>query len=252
MLDITDGYKSDIVGDVRRMLIKGVIDVSDPDMTFGDVTSSGAASFSKGEQLHDKTVELDRYATLEPNRWVLDGSFRLIPDDQQAINGEVGFVGDVLSGDDGSFASPVWAEMVFENVSILQACSVYFSQDAVDGIAEDFSVAIYSGDTAVYTKSFTGNTAVSVSLDGFTVYDPTAIRVTVTKWSLPGRRMRIAEIIPGVYEEWTDDILASINIQMRGNFACLAIPYGTCTLRMDNLDTRFEPRNKSRIFQSIE
>ena len=253
MLSITDGYKTAIVGDVRRMLIKAQLEIVDPDITYGTVNSSGAAAFSKGAQLHDKELSLNsRYATLEPGRWVLDGSFRIIPDDPQAISGEVGFVGDVLSGEDGSFASPVYAELTFTNVSILQACSVYFSTDDIDGIAEDFSVAVYSGSTAVYTKDFTGNTETSVSLDGFTVYDPTAIRVTVTKWSLPGRRMRIAEIIPGVYEEWTDDILASINIQMRGNFACLAIPYGTCTLRMDNLDRRFEPRNKSGIFQSIE
>ena len=253
MLDITDGYKHAIVGDVRRMLIKAVIDISDPDMTFGDINSSGLASFSKGEQLHDKTMELEsRYATLEPNRWVLDGSFRLIPDDPVQLTGEVGHVGDLLSGDDGSFASPVWAELSFSNVSILQACSVYFSQDSVDGVANDFTVSVYSGDNAVYTKTFTGNAAVSVSLDGFTVYDPTAIRVTVTKWSLPGRRMRIAEIIPGIYEEWTEDVLASLDIQMRGNFSCLAIPYGVATLRMDNLDRRFEPRNRAGIFQSIE
>lgn len=253
MLEITDGYKPAIVGDVRRMLIKAVIDISDPDMTFGEVTSSGAASFSKPEQLHDKTMELEsRYATLEPNRWVLDGSFRLIPEDPDQLSGEVGFVGNVLSGEDGSFASPVYAEITFSNVSILQACSVYFSQDAVDGVAEDFSVVVYSGDTAVYTKGFTGNTAVSVSLDGFTVYDPTAIRVTVTKWSLPGRRLRIAEIIHGIYEQWTSDIIASLDIQMRGNFSCLSTPYGTCTLRMDNLDRRFEPRNKNGVFRSIE
>lgn len=253
MLDITDGYKHAIVGDVRRMLIKAVIDISDPDMTLGDINSSGSASFSKGEQLHDKTMELDsRYATLEPNRWVLDGSFRLIPDEPVQLTGEVGHVGDLLSGEDGSFASPVWAELSFSNVSILQACSVYFSQDAVDGVAEDFTVAVYSGSTAVYTKTFAGNSAVSVSLDGFTVYDPTAIRVTVTKWSLPGRRMRIAEIIPGIYEEWTEDVLASLDIQMRGNFSCLAIPYGVATLRMDNLDRRFEPRNRAGVFQSIE
>lgn len=253
MLDITDGYKRAIVGDVRRMLIKAVIDISDPDMTFGDVTSSGSEMFSKPEQLHDKEMELDsRYATLEPNRWVLDGSFRMITGATQAISGEVGFVGDVLSGEDGSFANPVWVDMAFSNVSILQACSVYFSQDAVDGVAEDFTVAVYSGDTAVYTKGFTGNTAVSVSLDGFTVYDPTAIRVTVTKWSLPGRRLRIAEIIPGIYEQWTSDIIASLDIQMRGNFSCLSIPYGTCTIRMDNLDRRFEPRNKNGVFKSVE
>ena len=253
MLEISDGYRSAIVGDVRRMLIKAVIDISDPDMTFGEVNSSGAASFSKPAQLHDKTMELEsRYATLEPNRWVLDGSFRMIPDDPAQLSGEVGFVGDILSGEDGSFASAVYAEMAFSNVSILQACSVYFSQDAVDGVAADFTVAVYSGSTAVYTKTFTGNAAVSVSLDGFTVYDPTAIRVTVTKWSLPGRRMRIAEIIPGIYEQWTSDIIASLDIQMRGSFSCLSTPYGTCTLRMDNLDRRFEPRNKNGVFRSIE
>lgn len=253
MLEITDGYRAAIVGDVRRMLIKAIIDISDPDIVYGTAASSGEAAFSKSSQLHDKGISLDsNYATLERNRWLLDDSFRLIPDDPAQLTGEVGFVGDVLSGEDGSFASPVWAELTFSNCSILQACSVYFSDDAIDGIAEDFSVSVYSGGTAVYTKEFTGNTAVSVSLDGFTVYDSTAIRVTVTKWSLPGRRLRVAEIIPGVYEEWTEDILASINIQMRGNFACLAIPYGTCTLRMDNLDRRFEPRNKNGVFRSIE
>ena len=128
MLEITEGYKHAIVGDVRRMLIKAIIDISDPDMVFGDVNSSGAESFSKGEQLHDKTMELEsRYATLEQNRWVLDGSFRLIPDEPQELSGEIGFVGDVLSGDDGTFSNPVYAEIAFSNVSILQACSVYFS-----------------------------------------------------------------------------------------------------------------------------
>lgn len=91
-----------------------------------------------------------------------------------------------------------------------------------------------------------------MSLDGFTVQIPTSIRLTVTRWSLPGRRMRIAEIVPGLYEAWSDDVLASLDIQMRGNFSCLALPYGTCTLQMDNLDRRFEPRRKNGIFQSIE
>lgn len=253
MLELTDGYKTAIVGDVRQMLIKAVLDISDPDITYGVVNSSGAAAFSKPEQISDKVFTLDsRYATLEPNRWLLDGSFRLIPDDPTQLTGQVGFVGDVLSGEDGAFASPVYAELTFSNCSILQACGVYFSDDDIDGVAEDFTVAVYSGDTAVYTNDFTGNTAVSVSLGGFTVYDPTSIRVTVTKWSLPGRRMRIAEIIPGIYERWTSDIIASLDIQMRGNFSCLSIPYGTCTIRMDNLDRRFEPRNKNGVFKSIE
>ena len=81
MLSITDGYKSAIVGDVRRMLIKAQLEIVDPDITYGTVNSSGAAAFSKWAQIYDKELSLNsRYATLEPGRWLLDGSFRLIQD----------------------------------------------------------------------------------------------------------------------------------------------------------------------------
>lgn len=253
MLEMTDGYKSAIVGDVRRMYIKAMLEIIDPDIVYVGSNGSGAAPWSKSDQLFDKNMAMDaRYATLEPGHWVLDGSFRLIPDDPTALSGEVGHVGDVLSNEDGTFSTEVYAELKFQNVSILQACSVYFSTDSIDGIPVDFRVSVMSEETAVFTQEYTDNTAYSVSLDGFTVYDPTAIRVYVTRWSLPRRRIRVAEIIPGVYEEWTEDTLASLDVQMRGNFACLAIPYGVATLRMDNLDRRFEPRNKSGVFQSIE
>lgn len=253
MLECSDGYKSAIVGDTRRMYIKAVLEILDPDIVYGAVDSNGAAAWSKPAQLTDKEMEAQaRYATLEHNRWLLDGSFRLIPNDPAALTGQVGFVGDGLSGADGTFAVPVYVEQRFSSVSVLQACSVYFSQDAIDGVAADFTVAVRSNGQDIYTREFTGNTAVSVSLDGFTVYDPDAIRITVTRWSLPGRRPRTTEIVPGLYEAWTEDVLASLEIQMRGNFACLALPYNTCTVRMDNLDRRFEPRFKSGIFRSIE
>ena len=253
MLEMTDGYKSAIVGDVRQMFIKAFLEIIDPDIEFTNSNGSGAAPWSRPEQLHDRTMELDsRYAVLEPNRWLLNGGFRLIPDKPEQLQGEIGHVGDILCDENGVFPEGTYAEKPFLNVSILQVCSVYFSTDPIDGIPVDFTVAVMSGESAVYTKEFTGNTAYSVQLEDFTVYDPTAIRVYVTKWSLPNRRLRVAEILPGLYEEWTEDVLASLDVQMRGNFAGLAIPYNVCTLRMDNLDRRFEPRNKNGIFQSIQ
>lgn len=253
MLEMTDGYRSAIVGDVRQMFIKAMLELIDPDIVYEASNGSGAAPWSKPEQLYDKVMATDsRYSTLEPGRWPLDGTMLLIPDDPQQVIGEVGHVGDAMCDESGVFSEEVYAELKFANVSILQACSIYFSTDAIDGIPVDFSVSILSNDNVVYTAEYTDNTATSVSLDGFTVYDPTAIRVYVTKWSIGRRRIRIPEIIPGLYEEWTEDMLASMDVQMRGNFACLALPYGVCTLRMDNLDRRFEPRNKSGIFQSIE
>lgn len=253
MLKATDGYKSAIVGDVRQTVIKATLEIIDPDIIYDSSNGSGAAPWSKPEQIHNKEFpELKPYATLEPGLWRLNGTYGIIPDDSTQATGEIGHVGNVMGDSEGNYDQIVYAELGFSGVSILQACSVYFSTNPTDGIPVDFRVCVMQNETTLYEKAFSGNTKYSVSLDGFTVYDPTAIRVYVSKWSLPRRRIRIPEIVPGVYEKWSDDVLASVNIEMRSNFACLAIPYNVCTLKIDNLDRRFEPRNKSGIFQSIE
>lgn len=253
MIETSKDYKTAITATQRRILVKAVVDIVDPDLAYGTVKSSGEAPWSKPGQLHDKVMELDsRYSTLEPGHWPLDGSCRLIPDDPQQLTGEVGDVGKVLCDKNGVFSPAVFVEQPMSNLSILQACSVYFSQDPLDGFAVDFTVSILSAGQEVYSKQFAGNREISVSLTDFTVYDPDAIRVTVTKWSLPGRRLRIVEIIPGVYEEWRGDKISSIDIRMLGNFACLAIPYSTCTFTLNNRDRRFEPYRKSSLFESIQ
>lgn len=252
MINSSQAYQTSIVGKSRRIYIRAVIDIEDPDMVFLDPVASSTAPWSKAEQLHDKNMDAPtRYATLERNRWLLDGSFGLIPDDNQ-ISGNVGFVMDELSGGDGTFSTAQTIEQPFENVSILQAFSLFFSKDEVDGVPADFKAEVLYGTTAYYTKEIAGNTETSVSFDGFTVYDPTSIKVTVTKWSLPGRRARFMEIIPGVYEEWTDKMLASFDATLQGNFSCLTLPYGTVNLSINNKSRRFEPRSKNGIFQSIE
>ena len=253
MLERSAPYHAAITGDVRRILLRAVIDIISPDIVYGTAGSSGEAAFSMPEQIHDKVfAAAPPYATLERGRWRLDGTFRLIPNSNDVITGQMGMVGNTLSGDDGLFSPPVWMEERFSNVSILQACSIFFSDAPWDGVPDTFTVEVKQGGTAYYVKTISGNTASKISLTGFTVNNPDAIRVTVSKWSLPGRRMRVTEILPGIYETWDNDVLASFNLVQQANFSCLAMPYGTCTLSMDNQDRRFEPRNKQGIFKSIE
>ena len=254
MIDSSQAYQAAIVGDSRRILMKLVIDIIDPDLIYSGVETSGHTAISKPDQIYDKVFKLDTppFATLELDRWTLDGTFQIIPEDPLDIPQQMGVESDILSGPDGVFSVPPWVELQFSNVSILQACSVYFSDAKWDGIPEEFTLEVKQGGTSYYTKEVTGNTAASLSFAGFTVYDPDAIRVTVKKWSLPFRRARVADILPGVYEEWDGSMLATFDLTQQGNFASTALPYGTCNLKMDNLDRRFEPRNKSGVFQSIE
>lgn len=252
MINSTEQYKTSIVGASRRIYIKAVVDISDPDMVFLEPVASSTAPWTKPDEIHDKVMDAPaRYATLEPGRWLLDGSFDIFPYDYQ-VPESMGYTLNVLSGEDGSFSEPQEITQPIENVSVLQAFSLYFSSDAVDGVPVDFVVEIVQGETAYFRKEVTGNSEVNLSFDGFTVYDPDYIKVTVTRWSLPGRRARFVEIIPGVYEEWTDEVLASFSATQQADFSCITLPYGTLKLGINNVTKRFEPRKKNSLFQSIE
>lgn len=253
MIKSSAAYQAAITGDARRILLRAIIDLISPDIVYSAGETSGQIPWSQLAQIHDKVFEAPaKYATLEHNRWMLDGTFGIFPDQAADVTGQVAYIGDVLSGADGSFAAAPWVELQFSGVSVLQACSVYFPNDEYDGLPLDFTVEVKQGGTAYYTKSFTGNQAAIVSLSRFTVNNPDAIRVTVSKWSLPYRRMRLVEIVPGIYEQWDNNIIAEFAVKQQGNVACTALPYGTCTLKMDNLSRRFEPRAKDGLFQSIE
>ena len=251
MIESSAAYLAAITGDTRRVLLKAVINIIDPDMQLTGGSADSLAPWAKTAELYDYRFTTARYATLEQNRWLLDGSFVIFPDDYQ-VSKHMGVADAQLSGADGSFAVSAWAAITFSDVSVLQAFSVYFPSDPLEGVAEDFTVEVLSAGQTFYSKTVTGNTASAVAFEGFTVQTPDTIRVTVTKWSLPSRRMRVVEILPGVYEEWTEDIVAAFDCKQQGDVSCLSLPYGTCTLKMDNLSRRFEPRSKSGLFQSIE
>lgn len=251
MIESSAAYLAAITGDTRRVLLKAVIHIIDPDMQLTGGSADSLAPWAKTAELYDYRFTTARYATLEQDRWLLDGSFDIFPDDYQ-VSEHMGVADAKLSGADGSFAPPAWAAITFSDVSVLQAFSVYFPTDPLEGVAEDFTVEVLSAGQTFFTKTVTGNTASAVAFEGFTVQTPDSIRVTVTKWSLPSRRMRVVEILPGVYEEWTEDIVAAFDCKQQGDVSCLSLPYGTCTLKMDNLSRRFEPRSKSGLFQSIE
>ena len=254
MISVSEAYREAITADARRIYVKAVVDIEDPDMVKGDV--SGAEQepdLSRPGQLWDKVFSLSaNYASLEPNRWLLNGGAILRPDDAGTRDWEAGYVGALLSGEDGTFAVPQTVQVEFANVGVLQACTVAFPDTTQDGYAVDFTVEVMSEGVAYYTKTVTGNVKALYPVTGFRVNNPDRIRVTVTRWSLPGRRMRIVEIVPGVYEVWGGDELAEFKVKQQGDPSCLTLPYGTAAIKMDNQSRRFDPRTKDGIFLMLE
>ena len=247
MLNVSQAFKDKIVGDSRKVLVRATMDIIDPDITYGTVTGSTQTAYSVPAQVHDGITELQPYATLEDNRWVLDGSFDIA---HAGMTEQVGYESSSMS--DASNTVSVSVTLPIGGVSVLQALSLYFPAADYDGVADSFTVDIYSLGTSYHTETKTGNTDSVVIIKNFTVYNPDQITINITKWSMPRRRVRIAEIFCGLREEWTNDNLAEFNLRQQVDFSCVSLPYGTATLTIDNSTKEFEPRAKGNLFQSLE
>lgn len=250
MINTSTAYKNAVTGTTRRTALQITANISSPDLVFTGVTASDQAGISVPGQVVDHKTNLVRYSTLERNRWLLDGSFKLFNSNLTANGEEVGGISRKYSTEAGVASS--WFQVEFTNVAVLQLTEAWFSTDPDDGIAVDFTVGYYQGSTLVHTETVTGNTLADVNLSGFTVYNPDKIRINVTKWSLPLRRVRIAELFPGGYVTWDGSDVADVRIDMTADTSCVSLPYSTCNLTLDNTDKRFEPRNKEGIFQSLQ
>lgn len=246
MLPTSNAYAEAITGNTRHMLIKATLDLISPDLAFEGADGSAQDIYGDLDQLYDKNNELTRMASLEHNRWTLDGTVRVDADSPEvACETAALFDPDDATGD-------LYCSVDISGVSALQVSGVYFPTHAADGVPEDFTVEFYMGASLIHTETVTGNKESFVEVSGFTALTPTAVMVHVTKWSLPDRRMRVAEIIPGTIEYLTDGDFAEFSLQQQGNPSSVLLPYGSCSFTLDNSDRRFDPRNKNGLFLSIE
>lgn len=245
MIEKSEAYKRAVIGDSRRTHLQIVIDLVSPDTEYtgSDYQSILHPELFDNDDMHAKKHDqpAERFTTLELNRWILDGLTTFDED----------YLGHYTSN--GIVDTAVqWFEIQFANISVLQAFSVNFSKQLADGVPRDFTIELKSGSTVVFSDTVTGNTETSKSYKDFLVYNPTAIRITVTAMSVPHRRLRLYSFILGIYEEWTEDNVGTLQIKHQADFSCATLPYGTCVMGIDNADRRFEPRNKNGIFQSIQ
>lgn len=255
MIVHTEAYDKAVTASSRRMFARATFDMVDPDAQTTAVTVSSESEISLKDQVvnrgHGSSDQ--RVATLELDRWALDGSFVIPPENPADRAGQVGWESADLCGSDGVFALPYpYIELTIANVSILQAVTLEFSNDSLDGHPVDFTVAMWSGATLLKTVEVTGNEGEYVVIGDFTVDNPTKIRLTVKKWSTPYRRVRLARFMLGLFETWDTSVIQDVDIYTEVTFSGLKIPYSSCTIRVENKNHRFDPYAPNTIFTSIE
>ena len=256
MIDRSSAYDQAITARRRRITVRATFDLRDPDAVVSGAASSAQSPYSQIGQVYDEITDQTDFklGTLEQDRIQLDGSWALPPDDPDEVAAEqLGWWGGVLSGADGTFDSPQpYIELNFTGMSILQAFTLWFSQNSYDGVPESFRVDVYSAATLAFSRIVEGNADHQVLIEQFTVHDPTKIRVTMLKWSRPYTYPRLTDLFFGLFEQWSGRDIYSVDVLTESTFTGLSLPYSTCDLEAYNKGHRFDPYAPNSLFLSIE
>ena len=214
-----------------------------------DPAAQNAASASdNGHEDYANTAqivnELDKnypkYTTLEQNMWVLDNTTELIPEN---ITGDTGYVGNILSGADRSYAPQPIITISFGSVfsTTIPGITIIWSE-AYNEWACDFTVTAFNGSAVVATKSVTNNTeVVSFVEQEITGYDK--IEITIEKWCLPFRRPRVEEIFVGAVKIYTRSDLLGFELSQQVDLTSNELPTAEVVFDLDNTNGVWNPHN---------
>ena len=216
--------------------------LTDPD-AYEDASADddGAIYISNTEQIVSEVdKEIIPYATLEQNLWVLDGSRVIIPTSNY---GDCGYISDDICDKNGKFttAPVVTINFTHTHLNLIPGVTIIWGQ-AYNEYAVDFKVTAYNGNTIVATKDVIGNADVRSVVDMDVVnYD--RITIGISKWSLPYRRARIAEFLPGAIKTYSKTELFSFEHSQEVDPISASLPKSEISFSIDNSNNEYNPNN---------
>ena len=173
-----------------------------------------------------------RYATFEPNFWLLDGSFSAFPD---VPNGNSGYASNTAGSGSVTLTLPKVHTAVIPGVTITWSSKF-------DEYATDFTVTAKNGDSIVAEMRVTDNKS-NRSLVYLEIANYDSVTVTVNAWSLPYRRSRIDFVYLGLDMTFTKNDILSYTHEQSGCVFSGELPKNSIEFSVDNSDNRWNPNN---------
>ena len=249
MQKVSEAWKSNQNG---SLVSKGYVELSfemtDPEaQADASAASDGAVSFASTENIVSEVSYFpDKYATLEDNLWVLDGSFRAL--ESPLPKGNNGYIGEVICGEDGTFQIPPVVTIGFSKTytTLLQGVTITWGEAYTGEYASDFVVTAYNGSIVVAQKSVSGNDALE-SFVAFDIQNFNKITVQILKWNKGFRRPRIAKFRTGVVYVFNGSDLKSLSHSMYSDLLSTTLPKVEVKFEIFNTDHLYNPENPEGI-----
>lgn len=228
---------------VSESFVEVSLDIADPD-AIADASSedNGAVYISNTPQVVSEVGRnIVPYSTLEKNLWILDGSRKILP---QSDYGDCGYIGDVLSDDNGSFSSktPIITINFSEVHSNLIPGITIVWGSAYDEYATDFIVSAYGGENVIAEREVHGNNSVT-SIVEVDIVNYDKITIKVLRWCLPYHRPRIEKIFVGINKVYSKSNLFGYTHTQIVDPLSTSLPKAEVSFSIDNVDGSYNPYN---------
>lgn len=260
MLAVSNDFKNTISVSKRRILGKVVISYSDPFLDSSvEATANENACISYISQAADgidttthKWLSCD--SSCKP-----DGTYYPCPTkDVDLVNNQMGWWGSSTSDANGNF-SESYPTLTIE-FSARNIEQIFIAGDLARGeYPQDFTLYFYdAANKLLLTDSISGNTSVNWIKSGYTLTGVTKISLVITKWSHGGRQAKIAEFFTVLQQTYLGDDLFLIDLLEEREFSNGTLPIGNIssnelTVRMSNVDRRFDPGNTdSKLYGLVQ
>lgn len=163
--------------------------------------------FSNVELLKQSGMEYKKFATLEKDLWILDGTFKNFPDNPEKEN--FGLWSESMSDENGNFETPVEIELVFSNYESAVGVTLRFST-LTDDYAKNINIKWYQDDTLLSERNFELD-SVEVFCEN-SVSNFNKILITCLSTNKPYRYLKIQDIVYGTVRLFEEDELRSVNL----------------------------------------
>lgn len=231
---------------VNESYVEISFDIADPD-ALADATSkdNGAIYIANtGQIVSEVDKDIVPYGTLEENLWLLDGSRRFIPESNYGDNG---YIGDLLSNEDGGFDKTPLIDITFTKVHEPVIPGITISWGTVyNEYAEVFKVTAYNGSTIVAERKIESNASVKSAVE-FDIENYDHIRIEILKWCLPHHRPRIAEIFVGVNKVYGKTDITRYEQEQNVDPIGATTPTNKVSFSIDNSSNIYDPNNATGL-----
>lgn len=245
MIDTTTAYKNAIAADTELSTVEGSFRFIPDGAEEGAVASAtDVRSQSDFDQVKTEG-ETSRFATLEPGRWRLDGTYEVY---DPSSGMKTGFMSASLCGSDGSFLTPPRLTYTMDGAYDIVGLTLFF--DSAEH-ATAVTVSYYDAeDTLIASESFADNTEAVWKID-FPSLGVAVIAIDIDAWSEPYRFAKVGGILPG--ESFLFAATNTISLEYSEHCAPFADEFETpeLSITVDNSNHMFDIINPQGFMQYL-